>query len=274
MIITKLRILPRCVWALAGLCALAVLFVSILVGDANASVDDYWCYKCPPAYDLSGEYCLPVSGEGSTAKPVWVRPYWAKVAWSKPSSCPSFVYTSAEGTFCGQCPTSYAWLSSTNDPEFCARCDPGFTLIKTGSSGGTGGDDAASFGGAWSCPGRGILTITQTGRRVSGSYPWSGGGAISGLVSGSTMTATWRGRGGGSGQWIMTLSEDGARIDGVWNHATGGGGRWGCSRQGSGGGVTSETCEWRPGTTVYAGGCVCTNAKGMTYVAPHARCGH
>jgi hypothetical protein len=34
-----------------------------------------------------------------------------------------------------------------------------------------------------------------------------------------------------------------------------------------------ETCEWIPGTTVFAGGCRCTKANGEVYMAEHARCG-
>jgi hypothetical protein len=36
---------------------------------------------------------------------------------------------------------------------------------------------------------------------------------------------------------------------------------------------TGERCVWRKGSMVYAGGCICTNAQGVTYPAPHARCG-
>ncbi len=37
--------------------------------------------------------------------------------------------------------------------------------------------------------------------------------------------------------------------------------------------VAGETCEWRPGTTIFPAACVCT-ANGVTYTATHARCGH
>lgn len=37
---------------------------------------------------------------------------------------------------------------------------------------------------------------------------------------------------------------------------------------------TGETCEWRPGGTIFPSACVCTNASGATYTAPHATCGH
>lgn len=250
-----------------------------MAADAGAAEDDYWCYKCPGGYALSGEYCLPASGEGSTAKPVWARPHWAKVVWSKPSTCASFTYTDADGEWCGSCPSSYTWLSSSGDPEFCATCDPGFTLVKGrgGSYARVGSGGAAGFAGAWSCPGRGTLTVSASGSAVTGSYPWSGGGSISGTVTGSTMSATWTGNTGGTGNWTMTLSADGSRIDGTWNHATGGGGSWGCTRAASTGtGTTSggETCEWREGSTVFAGGCVCSDSAGAVWTAEASRCGH
>jgi hypothetical protein len=39
------------------------------------------------------------------------------------------------------------------------------------------------------------------------------------------------------------------------------------------GSQAGEVCDWREGTAVYAGGCVCTNADGVTYTAPASKCG-
>ncbi len=37
--------------------------------------------------------------------------------------------------------------------------------------------------------------------------------------------------------------------------------------------AAGETCEWRPGGTIFPSACVCTSAQGVVSTAPHATCG-
>ena len=95
------------------------------------------------------------------------------------------------------------------------------------------GSPAGDVSGSWNCPSRGVLTLTQRGTEVSGSYNWNGGGTVAGRIYGNRLSADWR-QGNGRGRWDMTLSPDGSTISGTWNYSGGaGGGNWSCTRAGS-----------------------------------------
>jgi len=69
----------------------------------------------------------PIEEDAGTAV-IWAKPHWAKVVWQKTSPCPpgEFAFT---GGFCGKCPADYTWMFPVyQEPEFCYRCDPGFTF--------------------------------------------------------------------------------------------------------------------------------------------------
>ena len=97
----------------------------------------------------------------------------------------------------------------------------GFTLVASAQT--------SSFGGSWSCPGRGTLTLTQRGTEVSGSFSWNGGGSVVGRLSTNRLSADWR-QVNARGMWNMTLSLDGSTISGTWNYTgRSGGGNWSCT---------------------------------------------
>jgi hypothetical protein len=147
---------------------LVLLAVFVVMAKTAGASQHSWCYKCPGGYVLTGDavYCVPGGGAtGSTAKPVWARPYWAKVPWWIPppgSSCTAgyFGYTTEGRLWCGSCPSGYGWLFSSGQPEFCAKCDPGFTYIVLG------GPRGGARGG-----GRGKGNGNGKGRRAGKRFP-------------------------------------------------------------------------------------------------------
>ena len=93
-----------------------------------------------------------------------------------------------------------------------------------------------SFAGTWSCPDRGPVVIQQTENRITGSYSWDGragqgSGTFEGTANGSQMHVTLQ-QGGKpiAVVWDMTLSSDGARMDGTWTLNQSQSGGWGCVR--------------------------------------------
>jgi hypothetical protein len=103
------------------------------------------------------------------------------------------------------------------------------------------------FGG-WA----GIVTFTQAGNRVTGTY--SGGqGNLTGTLSGDTLTGTYTWREGGktmTGEIKLRFSADRTRVDGTWRRTTAGktsSGTWGGPRIGAPppGKVSDLTGSWR-----------------------------
>ncbi len=83
---------------------------------------------------------------------------------------------------------------------------------------------ASEFGGSKD----GVLTLTQNGASVTGSYDWHGGGStVKGTVSGSVFTNTWSEPGdggrwtGASGTGELTLSADQKSFSGFTDGKTG-----------------------------------------------------
>ena len=78
---------------------------------------------------------------------------------------------------------------------------------------------AVSWTGRWSTN-WGVVTLTQTGSTVTGSYPHDSG-KISGTVSGSTLTAHWSESPSyagpdDAGPVVLTISKDGKSFSGLW----------------------------------------------------------
>jgi hypothetical protein len=72
---------------------------------------------------------------------------------------------------------------------------------------------------------RHLLTLTQDGDRVYGTYVCCGGGTIEGRIERRTLRYTWR-QPGGSGDGVWTIHP--GRLDGTWGIGASDrdGGRW------------------------------------------------
>lgn len=70
----------------------------------------------------------------------------------------------------------------------------------------------------------GVLTLTQQGNVVTGTYPWKEG-RVRGTVSGNEFVGEWT-QSSGKGGFRLTLSADGKTLRGSWNYAADGNVNW------------------------------------------------
>lgn len=87
-----------------------------------------------------------------------------------------------------------------------------------GEAGRMGTPSVESFAGAWDVESDGVryvLTLTQNGNRVTGSYG-DGQGAVEGTVTGQVLTLRWRHASGRSGTAHLALSADRGRFTGTY----------------------------------------------------------
>ncbi|RIL06102.1 MAG: hypothetical protein DCC75_11130 [Proteobacteria bacterium] len=102
-----------------------------------------------------------------------------------------------------------------------------------------------NFGGDWNCPGRGLMTITQSGGIIDGgifggeaSQDWNAqngmdGSIANGAVEGSTMSARLDHSNGTYSLVLVTLAPNGQSFSGSWtwyNGASVPSGTWSCNR--------------------------------------------
>lgn len=117
---------------------------------------------------------------------------------------------------------------------FCLLC---IALIPTVAAGDAGAADVATasnpWSGTWDTHGSttvasqtiGILTLTQSGSKVTGTFSNNdnGKGTISGIVSGSKLVGTWSvdyGTESDSGSLVFVLSDNKKSFDGKWISAS------------------------------------------------------
>jgi hypothetical protein len=114
------------------------------------------------------------------------------------------------------CGATQGSVTCTSSGENIGGCDAQATAVQACVNGPGGG---CSWTGTWSTDMDGIMTLTQTGDSVSGSYS-SPAGDYSGTVSGNTVTGTWtQATSAGActyGPQIQTMSPDCKSFTGTW----------------------------------------------------------
>ncbi len=75
-----------------------------------------------------------------------------------------------------------------------------------------------TFTGEWDAS-WGMMTLSQNGSRVTGSYTHMNG-TITGRVKGNKLVGNWS-QSTGSGEFIFTMSEDCNRFNGKWRYSVG-----------------------------------------------------
>lgn len=89
----------------------------------------------------------------------------------------------------------------------------------------------AQISGSWDTN-YGVITFSQTGNVVTGSYTGNDPGKLTGTLSGMTLYFKWIGENGAHGKGVFVFADDGGSFEGSWgyNDSDNDGGEWNGSR--------------------------------------------